>query len=85
MAAATGGDGNGVANHLGVVAVHNPVGTVERVAEDPHVAPVRERDGIGRIPTLPAEVFPIPRKGRIAWSRRSVCMRREQEDRDDGK
>ena len=86
MAAGTGGDAKGVVDHAWIVAVDNAVGTVKCVAEDPNVSPVRERDGVGSIRPLPAEGFPgLGRKGRLAWSRRSVCMRREQEGRDDGK
>ena len=67
MAAITGGDAKGVVDHEGIVAVYNAVGTVECVAEDPNVAPVRERDGVCSIRALPAEVLAcLRRKGNLA-------------------
>src|ERR1700733_7400082 len=80
VTAAAGGNAKGVVDHEGVVAVYNAVGTVECVAEDPDVAPVRERDGVGSVRTLPAEGFAgLGRKARVARRRRPVRMRCKEE------
>ncbi len=80
MAAVAGGDAKGVVDHEGIVAVYNAVGTVERVAEDPYIAAVREWDRVGRVRALPAEALAgLGGKGGVARGRRCVRMRCKEE------